>query len=191
MRLNGLKISLVIGYYLLLSTNITAQQNKQAILEKVEKGKYLPLDAWLINTDNDTVRFESLRGKWLVVDYWTYGCKPCIKEFPLINALYSTIDTAKLEIINVHVGSKPDKWKKALAKYNLTYPSYYGGWSAENELLAINFQLAKDDGSENIITVTPQYVLISPEGQIIDKWLPKPSDKEFESVLTSYMGAYK
>jgi thiol-disulfide isomerase/thioredoxin len=30
---------------------------------------------------------ESLRGQWLVINYWAQWCKPCIHEIPELNAL--------------------------------------------------------------------------------------------------------
>lgn len=184
---SGLKL-LALSISVGLGIRCQSQENRQLILEQVAEGQTLPKTSWLIDIDGDTISYQSLKGKWLLVDYWSYGCKPCIKEFPKINKKYKEIDRDKLEIIGVFVGKDPNKWKKSLKKFPLAYPSYYGGWTQSNPMLAINFQLTDDD---QIMTSTPQYVLIDPEGKIVNKNLPKPSDPSFDQVLYSYIGAFR
>ncbi len=36
---------------------------------------------------SQSLDLESLRGQWVVVNYWAKWCKPCIKEIPELNAL--------------------------------------------------------------------------------------------------------
>jgi thiol-disulfide isomerase/thioredoxin len=48
----------------------------------------------LAGCNRDTSRqgeldLESLRGQWLVINYWAQWCKPCIHEIPELNALDS------------------------------------------------------------------------------------------------------
>ncbi len=158
------------------------------LLESVNVGKSLPEHSWIIDINRDTINVSSFRGKWLVIDYWSYGCKPCIEEFPTINRLYESVDHSKLEIINVFVGKDQNKWEKALKKYDINYPSFHGGWILHNPALAMNFQLTEN---KEIMTQTPQYVLIDPGGKIVNKALPKPSDQAFHMLLSNHIKDYK
>lgn len=162
------------------------------LMEPVEEGKSLPDTAWLINTEADTMTYQIFKGKWLLIDYWTAGCVPCIKEFPVLNQFYQSVDKTKMEIISLSVDNKMKRWKKAWKKVyqkkGYLMPSYYSGQSNTNPFRAMNFQLIERDSSTKwITTLTPQYVLINPDGKIIDKNIPKPSSKDFKKVLSSYM----
>lgn len=35
----------------------------------------------------DSLDWDSLRGQWVLVNYWAEWCKPCIEEIPELNAL--------------------------------------------------------------------------------------------------------
>lgn len=37
--------------------------------------------------DGTTLEWESLRGHWVLVNYWAEWCKPCLEEIPELNAL--------------------------------------------------------------------------------------------------------
>jgi thiol-disulfide isomerase/thioredoxin len=44
----------------------------------------------------------TLRGKVVLVDFWTYSCVNCVRTFPALRALYARYHSAGLEIIGVH-----------------------------------------------------------------------------------------
>lgn len=188
MEFSGLKHIFLFLSILQTVSGIAQEERISALLSGVAEGQYLSQDSWLINQSGDTISFKVFDGKWLIVDYWSYGCRPCIKEFPHVNELYKNIDHEKLEIIGIYVGEDTRKWKKSLNKYPIEFPSFHGGWSASNPLLSINFQLNEEG---NITTITPQYVLIDPDGKIVNKNLPKPSDPLFDSTLYKYIGKYR
>jgi cytochrome c biogenesis protein CcdA/thiol-disulfide isomerase/thioredoxin len=45
---------------------------------------------------------RSLRGKVVLVDFWTYSCINCLRTLPHLRALYATYHRAGLEIVGVH-----------------------------------------------------------------------------------------
>ncbi|OEY67823.1 TlpA family protein disulfide reductase [Marinobacter sp. X15-166B] len=38
--------------------------------------------------DGATLEWDSLRGQWVLVNYWAEWCKPCLEEIPELNALH-------------------------------------------------------------------------------------------------------
>lgn len=146
-------------------------------LAPVQEGMSVPDHAWLVNMAGDTISFSALKGKWIVIDYWSTGCKSCLEELPAIEKFYAGADRTQLEVIRISVDSKPEQWKKSAKKHKSTLTDYYAGNSAArkiNPLLAINYTVLQDGAGEKIVTLTPQYVLLSPQGVIIDKKLPRP-----------------
>lgn len=44
-----------------------------------------PSDPEFSTASGDTLAWESLRGEWVLVNYWAEWCKPCLKEIPELN----------------------------------------------------------------------------------------------------------
>src|SRR5678815_5989881 len=44
----------------------------------------------------------SLRGKVVVIDFWTYSCINCLRSIPYVNAWYQHYKESGLVIIGVH-----------------------------------------------------------------------------------------
>jgi methionine-S-sulfoxide reductase len=84
---------------------------------------------------------EGLRGKVVVVDFWTYSCINCLRAMPYINQWYAHYKDAGLVVIGVH--SPEFKFEKdtanvrqAIDKHQLKYPialdSDHAIWNAFN-----------------------------------------------------------
>jgi cytochrome c biogenesis protein CcdA/thiol-disulfide isomerase/thioredoxin len=54
------------------------------------------------NTDGRKLSIESLRGKVVLVDFWTYSCINCIRTLPHLRALYARYAKDGLVILGVH-----------------------------------------------------------------------------------------
>lgn len=51
---------------------------------------------------SEPLTHEGLKGKVLIVDFWTYSCINCIRTFPHITALYDTYEPYGLVVVGVH-----------------------------------------------------------------------------------------
>lgn len=69
-----------------------------------------------------SVSLESLKGKYVLLDFWATWCGPCLKEIPNLKELYSKIDKSKIEIIGI-VGDSPSEMLSSLIdKQGITWP---------------------------------------------------------------------
>jgi cytochrome c biogenesis protein CcdA/thiol-disulfide isomerase/thioredoxin len=57
---------------------------------------------WFNTPAGRPVRLASLRGKVVLVDFWTYSCINCIRTLPYIKSWYATYHARGLEVIGVH-----------------------------------------------------------------------------------------
>lgn len=82
---------------------------------------------------------EELRGKVVVIDFWTYTCINCIRTLPYIERWHETYKDKGLVIIGVHTPEfefekNPENVKKAIKDFGLTYPvmqdNDYETWNA-------------------------------------------------------------
>ena len=90
--------------------------------------------------NSDPVTLASLKGKVVLVDFWTYSCINCIRTLPYIQGYWDKFkDTGKFVIIGVHTPEftfEKDQKNVAMAlkEHGLTYPvaqdNDYGTWGA-------------------------------------------------------------
>lgn len=108
--------------------------------------------------DGKPISLASLRGKYVLVDFWASWCGPCRAENPNVVRAYSKYKGKGFEILGVSLDDKKDKWLAAIQADNLSWihVSDLKGWkNAAAELYSIR--------------AIPQNLLIDPQGVIIAK----------------------
>ena len=63
----------------------------------------------------------SLKGKYLLVDFWASWCAPCRKQNKKLKSLFSRLRSEKFEIVGISIDNKVDAWKKAIEKDRILY----------------------------------------------------------------------
>ncbi len=64
--------------------------------------EFTGIDSWLNTPGNRPLTLEKLRGKVVLVDFWTYSCINCIRTLPHLRAWYASYHRDGLEIVGVH-----------------------------------------------------------------------------------------
>jgi cytochrome c biogenesis protein CcdA/thiol-disulfide isomerase/thioredoxin len=84
---------------------------------------------------------EALRGKVVVVDFWTYSCINCLRALPYVKGWYEKYKDHGLVVIGVHAPEfafekDPGNVRRAVAELQITYPvaldNDYAIWQAFN-----------------------------------------------------------
>jgi cytochrome c biogenesis protein CcdA/thiol-disulfide isomerase/thioredoxin len=84
---------------------------------------------------------EGLRGKVVMVDFWTYSCINCLRALPFVESWYEKYKDHGLVVIGVHAPEfafekDPDNVRRAVADLKVTYPvaldNDYAIWQAFN-----------------------------------------------------------
>lgn len=82
------------------------------------------LTSWM---NSDPLLLESLRGKVVLVDFWTYTCINCIRNIPHIQAFYEKYQDNGLVVLGVHAPEfefekNKDNVAEYVKEYNIEYP---------------------------------------------------------------------
>jgi thiol-disulfide isomerase/thioredoxin len=73
------------------------------------------------------LKLADLRGKVVLVDFWTYGCVNCVNALPHVTGLYAKYKDRGLVVVGVHTPEFPfersaSNVQAALKRYGITYP---------------------------------------------------------------------
>ena len=122
-------------------------------LQEGLEGSMAP-DFTLNDINGKPLALSSLRGKWVILDFWGSWCSWCIKGMPKMKEYYAKY-ADKLEILGVDCNDTVEKWKGAVAKHEIPWLHVY--WDKEN-----------GDNPVELYGVQgfPTKVVIDPEGKI-------------------------
>ena len=107
------------------------------------EGQMPPLDGAVQWLNSSPLTAEQLKGKVVLVDFWTYSCINCLRAIPYVKAWAEKYKDQGLVVIGVHspefaFEKNVDNVKKAISDLGITYPvavdNDYAIWRAfDNE----------------------------------------------------------
>ncbi len=112
------------------------EKQKQSKFKKVPE---LSSPDGFINTGGKPITLESLRGRVVLLDIWTYSCINCQRTLPYVNDWYAKYRDQGLEIIGLHTPEfafekLQANVQKAVENFNIQYPvvldNDYSTWQA-------------------------------------------------------------
>lgn len=141
---------------------------RMAKLRSVQVGQPAP-DFTIPTIDGKDFKLSSLKGKYVMLDFWASWCQPCRQENPNVVKAYQKFKDKNFTIVGVSLDKDADAWKQAVTQDKLT-------WTHVSELNDFNGPTVKAYQVEAI----PASFILDPEGKIIAKNL---HGEELESFL--------
>ncbi|MBI9038551.1 MAG: AhpC/TSA family protein [Bacteroidales bacterium] len=132
-------------------------KDKVEILKNCAVGKQF-IEITLNDTSGNPVSLSSLKGKYILLDFWASWCSPCRAENPNVLAVYNDFKDKGFDVFSVSLDDKKEKWIEGINKDGLVWTnvSDLKGWKCA----------ARDDYGFNSI---PHSILIDKNGIIIAK----------------------
>ncbi|RZK27277.1 MAG: AhpC/TSA family protein [Flavobacterium sp.] len=118
-------------------------------------------DFTLLKPDSTKFTLSSLRGKYVLIDFWASWCVPCREAIPHWKEVYSKYKDKGFEIVGVTNDSKWSDWKEAMAVEKMP-------WIQVADEFPIKNMRARVIGKYKHGTI-PLYVLIDKTGKILAK----------------------
>lgn len=123
---------------LITSHNNNIDSNKIFFRDYGPAPAFTGIDHWL---NSGPLTFKDLRGKVVLIDFWTYSCINCIRTLPHLERWYNMYRDRGLVIIGVHTPEFPFEKstrnvEDAIKRFGIHYPvaqdNEYATWNAYN-----------------------------------------------------------
>ncbi|UAM99701.1 TlpA family protein disulfide reductase [Polaribacter litorisediminis] len=167
------------------------QQNEQLVVyfdnayaknKVMGKGKPSPKFENYIDIKGGKKSLDSFKGKYVYIDVWATWCGPCIQQIPYLQSLEKEYHDKNIEFVSISTDearrsggsweAAEKKWRDFVKKKNMSGVQL---WSGQD----YSFQQAYE------INGIPRFILIDPEGKIVDANALRPSDPQLKNLLTS------
>jgi peroxiredoxin len=112
----------------------------------------------LPNPDGELTKLSSLRGQYVLIDFWAGWCRPCREENPNVVRLFNKYNPKGFTVFGVSLDRTRDEWINAIEADGLT-------WTQVSDVKYFNSEAA---ATYNIQAI-PATVLVDPNGVIIAK----------------------
>jgi thiol-disulfide isomerase/thioredoxin len=125
---------------------------------------------------------SSFKGKYVYIDVWATWCGPCIQQIPYLQTLEKEYHGKNVEFVSISTDESQrsggsweaaeKKWRDFVKDRNMSGVQL---WSGQD----FSFQQAYQ------INAIPRFILINPEGNIVNANAPRPSDPALKTLFTS------
>jgi len=144
--------------------------------ERIMPGKLAP-DFTLKTPEGKELTLSSLKGKYVLIDFWASWCRPCRESFPRMKELYKKYHKKGFEILGVTNDNNHEMWKKAIKDDQIPWLNVADEFPNKYSTARVISEYGMD--------YLPSTVLIGPDGVIIAKLL---HGKELDEKLKSIFG---
>lgn len=131
-----------------------------------------------LNHAGGKTKLEDLRGKYVYIDVWATWCGPCRAEIPSLKKIEEKYHGKNIVFVSISVDENKDfeKWKKFVSDKALGGIQLFAdkNWNSD-------FMLAYG------INSIPRFILIDPQGNILNPDMSRPSSPELQKKLDALL----
>ncbi len=150
--------------------------------KKIAKGRPSPKFENYIDIKGGKKSLDSFKGKYVYIDVWATWCGPCIREIPALDKLEKEYHSKNIAFVSISTDESRrsgGSWEAAEKKWSnfVKYRNMSGIqlWSGKDTRFQQEYQ----------INGIPRFILIDPQGNIVDANAPRPSDPRLRNIFNS------
>ncbi|MCR8668736.1 TlpA family protein disulfide reductase [Aestuariibaculum sp. M13] len=156
--------------------NLSQYNEQQKINKALAKGNRSPEFNDYVNYAGGASSLKDYRGSYVYIDVWATWCGPCKYEIPYLEKVEKKYHDKNIKFVSISIDTKKDeqKWRDMIEAKNM------GGIQllADNDY---NSQFVKD----YYIYGIPRFILLDPEGNIVNYDAPRPSEDKLDVLFAS------
>ena len=141
---------------------------------KLAKGSASPKFIDYENHKGGNTSLDDLKGKYVYIDLWATWCNPCKQEIPSLHKVEKKYHDKNIAFVSISIDSDRDyeKWKKMVT---------------DKELSGIQLYSKRDKTFSDAYKINsiPRFILIDPNGNIVDANAPRPSNPQLITLFES------
>lgn len=131
------------------------KNGRDDIIARKATGEGTEAPAFTLNDlEGNPVSLASLRGQYVLLDFWASWCRPCRESMPHLKELYAQYHGKGLEILGISTDSRPADWHQAVS---------------EDATPWIHVLDEQDVVERYGVHAVPTYFLVNPEGIMVGK----------------------
>jgi thiol-disulfide isomerase/thioredoxin len=161
-----IKNSILSSYYIPYKRELENRKLREDASKKMTTGAIAP-DFTVKDIKGNDFSLASLRGKYVLLDFWGSWCHWCLKGMPELKKYYEKYK-GKFEIVGVDCNDTEEKWKAAVEKNQLPW-------------IQVKSEAANSVSSKYGVEGYPTLIIIDPSGKVVKKFLGE--DSEFFTTL--------
>jgi len=180
----------LIAQYMAKSTD---EANKKALKDMADlwapmvPGQPAPIFN-LPDINGKMVSLTDFAGKYVFIDYWATWCGPCKAEVPFYKKLIEDYKGKNIVFISISVDKDKAAWEK-MVKEGVPELGQEPGKPAK--LIQMTWLQLHDAVKYNkiwLVKYIPTFVLIDPQGKIVNSRAERPSNPELRKVIDALAG---
>ncbi len=157
-----------------LESNYDAKHKRaeQGTMKGLSKGKPSPKFKNYTNYKGGKSSLDYFKGKYVYIDVWATWCGPCIAEIPALKKIEKQYHDKNIQFVSISIDDErtSGSWEQASSKWREMV--------ADKNLTGVQLHAGEDTGftQDYQIYGIPRFILIDPDGNIVDANAPRPSN---------------
>ncbi len=141
---------------------------------KFKKGSPSPKFENLENYEGGTTSLDDLKGKYVYIDVWATWCGPCKQQIPFLQEIEKEYHNKNIAFVSISTdkANKYNAWRKMIEDRQMSGIQLFAG---------TDYSFSQ----EYQINSIPRFILIDPDGNIVDANAPRPSDPRLKELFNS------
>ncbi len=152
---------------------IRLHKNKMYLRTQLPRGMPSPKFVEYETPEKEIVSLDDLKGKYVYIDIWATWCKPCTAEIPFLRKIEEKYHNENIEFVSISIDKRDDyfTWLDMVEEKN---PGGIQLYANEDEKFTTAY----------MVNDIPRFILIDPDGNIVDADAPEPSNPELVELFT-------